>query len=416
MAIAKEAKGAERFHDYWRLWGKHGAGDRSTIFDSRESIGIGHYRLWKFLIIERRCWRKCLHSTYGFNVHTGQFMASRSGGIATQEVLVLEEPPIEGEQTSQDVLSRWSRRRQCLRHPFYQALEQYLAVCECLEGCGDPPPLLANPHFAQYSERRLLLTINGAQHVKSALVQEMRLTDSLPGETWGAYINRPHKHFRCRDMKAAFHNVYMPITKILDMESGPDGDTDQFFGSFADTGINLTKDVRLKAALKEVGADPYQIKRQLLPSVVMSKVVPKLLEIVDPLNREAAFRKLPGKTAYALGQVVGVIPKKYKRPSGVEPTENVISDEASLHKQLVRELRKDQLTPRRSEFQDNQNKIMLQCLAELSAGQREVYILHEVDKLTLKAIAFQLDIAPGTAASHYSRAKVKVKIMQKTIK
>ena len=60
MTAAKQAKGMEQFHDYWRLWGKHGAGDRSGIFDSRESIGVGHYKLWKYLMVERRCWRRYL--------------------------------------------------------------------------------------------------------------------------------------------------------------------------------------------------------------------------------------------------------------------------------------------------------------------------------------------------------------------
>lgn len=416
MTAAKQEKGIEQFHDYWRLWGKHGAGDRSGIFDSRESIGVGHYKLWKYLVMERRCWRRCLHSAYGFNVRTGQFMASKRGGIGTQPIPTLEEPAAEGEQTSQNVLNRWSRRRQCLRHPFYQALEQYLVVCECLEKCGDPPQFLANPRFVQYAERRLVLTINEVQHVKSALLREMSPTDYLPGETWGDYMKRPHKHFRCRDIQGAFRSVYLPITKILDISSGPEGDTDQFFGAFADTGISLTKDVKLKAALKLDGADPYESKQQLLPPVVMNQVVPKLLEIADPLQREAAFRKLPGKAAYALGQVVGVVLKKSKRPPVVELSEDVTSDEASLHERVARERISEQLSPRRSEFQEDQMTIMRQRLAKLSASQQEVYILHEVEKLTLKEIAQQLNIAPGTASTHFNRAKAKIKEMQITIK
>lgn len=391
MTAAKQAKGMEQFYDYWRLWGKHGAGDRSGIFNSRESIGVGHYKLWKYLTVERRYWRRYLNRLYGFSVRTGQFTASKRGGIGIQAIPVLEESPNEGKQTSQDILSRWSRRRQCLRHPFYQALEQYLVVCECLEECGDPPQLLANPRFVQYAERRLVLTIDGVQHVKSALVREMRPTDYLPGETYGDYSKRPHKHFRCRDMKAAFHNVYLPITKILDMDSGPDGDIDQFFGSFADTGISLTKDVKLKAALKLDRADPYEIKRQLLPSVVMNQVVPKLLEIADPLQREAAFRKLPGKAAYALGQVVGVVSKKSKPRPAVDIDANITSE---LSERVARE---------------QINEAARQVMAQLSLSQRNVYLLHEVDKLTLKEIAQQLDIAPGTAASHLSRAKAKIK-------
>ena len=285
-------------------------------------------------------------------------------------------------------------------------------VCECLEECGDPPQLLANPRFVQYAERRLVLTLDGVQHVKSALVREMRPTDYLPGETYGDYSKRPHKHFRCRDMRAAFHNVYLPITKILDMDSGPDGDIDQFFGSFADTGISLTVAFSLKEALKLDGDDPYESKRQLLPSVVINQVVPKLLEIADPLEREAAFRKLPGKAAYALGQVVGV-KKKPKRPPTVESSGDTTSEEKSLYERVAREQMKEQLPPRRSEFQEDQLTMMRQRLAKLSASQKEVYVLHEVEKLTLKEIAQQLNIAPGTAASHYSRAKAKIKEAKK---
>lgn len=393
----KSSSGMEKFQGYWREWKE---GGKAGIFNSIESIGVGHTKLWRFLISERRLWRRHLQATYGFNVRSGKFAKSARHN---------KDLPIPA-LTKRGALYM---PRECLRHHFYQALEQYLVVCECLQQCGDPPELLANLFFWRYAERSPILFIAGDQHVKQLLLWEMRQTSYIPGETYGEYLDRPHKRFRSQDMSSLFDMVYLPLTKILDPESGPDGDTALFFGAFADTGISLTKDVRLKAALKLDGADPYDSKHQLLPSVVMNKVVPQLMEIADQLKRETAFRKLPSKAAYALGQVVGVVPKKSKRPPTVEPSEDATSDEASLHQRVAREQISNLLSPRRSEFQEDQRTIMDQRLAKLSARQREVYVLHEDEELNLEEIGQQLNIAQGTAATHYWRAKAKMKEMQK---
>ena len=165
MTAAKKASGSKKsaqgsqpldrtaqFQDYWRRWSAKGGGKKVAIFDSGEPIGVGHYKLWKLLLAERKLWRRYLHSIYGFDVRSGKF--TRCTRNSSNQPIPLLEEASEGE-VGTDVMERLSHRRQCLRHPFYLALEQYLAACDCLERCGDPPELLSNPHFVLYAERSL---------------------------------------------------------------------------------------------------------------------------------------------------------------------------------------------------------------------------------------------------------------------
>lgn len=390
----QKPSGMNKYKDHWRQ--QQLKGDKVDLFDSREPIGVGHMKLWKFLMTERRLWRRYLSRAYGFDVRTGRFTQIKrvSGGYPS--IPFLETSPIEKTESGQDVLNRWSRRLQCLRHPFYQALAQYLAVCDCQDLCGDPLEFLANPHFTTYSERRAVLTIHAQEHVKSSLLREIGDSAIVPRETWGEYLARPRRTFRCRSARGAFNAVYLPVKKILEPECGPDGDTGDFYGAFADNGISLRVDSRLKAVLKDGGADPYERKCQLIPGVVLNKVLPDLWKIADPNEREAEFYKLPGKTAYALGKILGVT-RRRNQPLTVELEEISGRTPRKVDDRVARE-----------QVNERDMKAATAILEKLPERQRTVYRLNRIEKLTLKEIAEYLNISPGTAASHLGRANKRI--------
>ena len=392
-----DLSGLTHFSDFWRKWKSQG--DQIDVFDSREQIGVGHYKLWRLLLEERRQWRRLLKRNYGFNVCTGKFWRSKEYDVISQSIPVLEKySPNNSIKTDAIVLDHWSRRRQCLRHPFYRALEQYLAVWDCLEQCGDPPEYLANPFFVAYSERQPFLMINGEQYLKRFLFDEMAQTHAIHGETTRQYLSKPDQRFRCRDIKAAFNAVYMPLIKILQPEAGPEGDTDDFYGAFADVGISLRKDIRLKKVVEDDGNNPYEYKRQLIPNVVTYEVLPNLWTIPDLVEREKAFHRLPGKTAYALGKMLGVV-RRRKQPLTVEIREETSESSTAKHK----------TRPASEQTDEKKLQMASSMLDQLPQRQREVFMMSRGQNMTLKEIASELDIQPGTAASHLARAVFKIK-------
>ena len=257
-----------------------------------------------------------------------------------------------------------------------------------------------------------MLPIAGVSYNKRFLRDEMEQAEAIPGEAYGEFLKRPQKSFRSRSIEAAFHSVYMPLERILAPEAEQVADTDQFYGAFADVGISLREAVRLKAALKSDGANPYELKRQLLPGAVQNEVLPKLMEISDLDEREVAFRKLPGKAAYVLEKALGAT-KKTKRPPTVQLNEETTSNGDSLEERVAREQVNEEALARPFVPNDGQSESAENIIAQLSPRQRTIYILHEVNRLTLDEISQRLNIAPGTAASHYARAKAKISEMRK---
>lgn len=393
----RDLSGPTYFSDFWRKWKSQG--DQIDVFDSREQIGVGHYKLWKLLLVERRQWRRLLKRNYGFNVCTGKFRWPQEYGVTNQYIPVLEKySPTSSIESGKNVLDHWSRRHQCLRHPFYRALEQYLAVWDCLEQCGDPPEYLANPSFLAYSERQPFLMINGEQYLKRFLFDEMAQMHAILGETAHQYLSKPHQRFRCRDIKAAFDVVYMPLIKVFQPKAGPEGDTDDFYGAFADVGISLRKDIRLKKVLGDAGNNPYEYKRQLVPNVVMHNVLPNLWAIPDLVEREKAFHRLPGKTAYALGKMLGVV-RGRKQLLTVKIREET-SESISA---------KIKTRPASEQADEKKLQMVSSILDQLSQRQREVFVMSRIQNMTLKEIASELDIQLGTVASHLARADSKIK-------
>lgn len=383
----KSPEQLEFFKDYWRKWL---AGERFEIFDSRESLGVGHYKLWKKITSERRLWRRFLRRHYGYDAVTGKFCGA-FGQECQRAIPSLEASP---EQDPDDFWQRLTQRRSALRHPFYRALRQYLVACQCLSDCGDPPELLANPRFVLQNERRLYLTIGPHFYFRGTLLDQMRQAASRPGETYVEACKRPRTRFVSEQMTFAFDNVYGPLTKLFDPASGPEGDTEFFYGALAYVGISLKAAKRLRAGLKQYEGSPYESLWQLIPGVIETQILPDLWAIDDPEKKIAGFKKLPGKVAYALEKALGVA-KKPKLPQTTQFDEEAVAKSSrSLDERVVRE-----------QINEQQLRLVKAKLDRLTGRQREVYILNRKHKLTLREIADRLGIKPGTAASHLARAR-----------
>lgn len=295
---------------------------------------------------------------------------------------------------SDNPLASFHQRSECLKHPFYQALAHYLVACECLEKCGHPPeelPLVA--------EAMPFVKIKTEVHLKSLLLNEMRQRPSLHGETRGEYRSRTQISYRSEQLRSEFHMVYMPVFKLFDPESGPDGDTEFFYGALAYIGISLKVASRLKRALKQFERSSYEALWNLIPGVIETQILPYLQSIDDPNKKLAEFERLPGKTAYALEKVLGATKKSKQAASAQAHKKVTVTSLQSLEDVAMRE----QVTAHQSK-----PPTVYIGLDRLTKRQREVFTLNKVQGLTLEEIASKLRIAPGTAGSHLARAKRKL--------
>ncbi len=382
------------FSVFWREWKE---GRRRGPFDSKEHIGVAHYRLWLILVSERRKWRRLLRRQFGYDVGANRFVGVL--GKATANVASALEPDPAEMNSSQAPFNYLSRQRRVKRHPFFIALKEYLVVLQCLQTrCSAPPDLINNLYYSCDVLLNQSCDFNGVRYSSQDLIESINQPEFSKGETYGEYMKRPEAQhiYACEQACDDFHATYWPLFKVLDSDWLTDEGMELFFGGHAYQGISLQVARSLRGQLRQVFPNAYDGLRSLLPETTKA-VLQEIWKESDPIKRLEAFDKLPGKTSNLLRKQLPALEKKDQTNCVPFNEDTVPASQQEIQTRLVT-----------TEMIETQIAVK-----GLTDREREVYLLKKTQGYTLAEIASILNIKPGTVASHYDRAKVKLGLTPK---
>jgi hypothetical protein len=164
--------------------------------------------------------------------------------------------------------------------------------------------------------------------------------------------------------------------------------------AFARAGISLDRATRTEKGLqrygRELGIDSREVLRELMSGMVE--------QILSETKSPQDFGLMPNKVARLLGRTLYAM---FKMSKSEKSRTSPLNEEIVAHG-------KDEKNERKA-FVEGIERAMINAVPTLTQPQWTVYWLNVVEDMTLQEIAERMHIAPGTAASHLARAKVKIK-------